>query len=122
MTCNAATNSLRVLLGPFWWEIGFQPVWLLAVGSTWHFLLLVVLSTLFFIRSRETRPIVASLGVLAIFSLAVFGALLTNYGLLLRFRAMTEILLIPTAVGGLLTIARTRSQSWPLKKKAVSAR
>lgn len=38
--------------------------------------------------------------VIAFFSVAVFSALLLNYGILIRFRAMTEILLIPTAIGG----------------------
>lgn len=80
--------------------MGSEPIWLIAWASTPHFQALFILSTFFLVGSPKRRFAPIATGVLAIFSLTVFSALLTNYAIIIRFRAMTEILGVPMAIGG----------------------
>lgn len=100
MACSFAENSGSAFFGPFWWEVGPEPIWLISIASTLHFQALVLLTVLFFFGTPSKRIPTTFIVVIASFSVAVFSALLLNYGILIRFRAMTEILLIPTAIGG----------------------
>lgn len=98
--CGGVENLPRALIGPFPWEYQGEFVLIAAGLATTHFLGIAVLAG-FFISTRvgrtwESAAIVAVAGV----SLLMFAAILNNYGILIRFRAATEILLIPLALSG----------------------
>ena len=104
VVCRAFENMPRALLGPFPWEYEPGAIWLVVGASTLHFLLLVGLAAYHVVRTSGSRwtPI-ALLGVAAL-SMVMFSSMLTNYGILVRFRAATEIMLIPLALLGALKL------------------
>lgn len=108
--CKAAVNMPYTLFGPFHWEYGPGAIWLIAGASTIHFLALGGLATYYVVISKGRRwPLLALLAVAAA-SILMFSSILTNYGILIRFRAATEIMLIPLALSGALELlARWRS-------------
>jgi hypothetical protein len=102
--CGAATNLPHALFGPFLWEYGPDAIWFIAGASTLHFLVLVGLAGYHIVVSKGRRwPSVAILAV-AVASMLMFSSILTNYGILIRFRAATEIMLIPLAILGALSL------------------
>lgn len=108
--CNAAVNLPYALFGPFYWEYGAGAVWLIVGASTLHFLVLSGLATHYLVISKGRRwPLLALLAVAAS-SMLMFSSVLTNYGILVRFRAATEVMLIPLALsGGLELLASWKS-------------
>ena len=104
MLCTAALNLPYALFGPFHWEYGPGAIWPIAAASTLHFLILGGLATYYLVISRGRRwPLLALLAVAAA-SMLMFSSLLTNYGILIRFRAATEIMIIPLALSGALEL------------------
>jgi hypothetical protein len=102
--CHSAVNLPQALFGPFFWEYGPEPIWLISGLSTLHFLVLLALS-LVFLTNKESRGWVPiGIFLVAGLSFIMFSGLLSNYGILIRFRATTEILLLPLAVSGLMTL------------------
>ena len=102
--CSALTNLPHALFGPFHWEYGPEAIWFIAGASTLHFLVLVGLAGYHIVVSKGRRwPSVAILAVAAA-SMLMFSSILTNYGILIRFRAATEIMLIPLAILGALSL------------------
>jgi len=102
--CKASANLPYALFGPFHWEYGPGAVWLIAGASTLHFLGLSGLAAYYVIMSKGRRwPLLAVLAVAAA-SMLMFSSILTNYGILIRFRAATEIMLIPLALSGALEL------------------
>ncbi len=102
--CRAAVNLPHTLFGPFHWEYGTSAIWFIAGASTLHFLVLVGLATYSVLISKGRRwPLLAVLAVAAA-SMLMFSSILTNYGILIRFRAATEIMLIPVALTGALQL------------------
>jgi len=107
--CRGTVNLPHAFFGPFYWEYGPEAIWLIVGASTLHFLVLGGLATYYLAISRGRRwPLLALLAVAAA-SMLMFSSILTNYGILIRFRAVTEILLIPLALSGALElVARWR--------------
>ena len=104
VSCSALVNLPYAFFGPFHWEYSQEPVWFLAGASTVHFLILVGLATYYVVVSGGRRwPLLALLAVAAA-SMLMFSSILTNYGILIRFRAATEIMLIPLALSGALEL------------------
>jgi len=114
--CRAVVNLPYALFGPFHWEYGPEAIWLIAGASTLHFLGLSGLAAYYVIISKGRRwPLLALLAVAAA-SMLMFSSILTNYGILIRFRAATEIMLIPLALSGALElVARWRSSRGKLE-------
>ena len=115
--CSAAVHMPYALFGPFHWEYGPEAIWLISGASTLHFLVLGGLSTYYLLISKGRRwPLLALLGV-ASASLVMFSSTLTNYGILIRFRAATEVMLIPLALSGALDlVARWKSSRQKTEK------
>ena len=100
VACEAWVNLPRTLTGPFYWEYGPESIWIISGLSTVHFLALAGLSFVYLAtRGGRNWVTVGIMGVAAL-SLVVFAALMTNYGLLIRLRATTEIVLLPLAIAG----------------------
>ena len=115
--CSALTNLPHALFGPFHWEYGPEAIWFIAGASTLHFLVLVGLAGYHIVVSKVRRwPSFAILAV-AVASLLMFSSVLTNYGILIRFRAATEIMLVPLAILGALSLTSKIKSSrlrWPV--------
>jgi hypothetical protein len=120
--CDAVSRLPRLLVGPFVSEIGPEPVWLFASISAAHFLFLLATSVLYLLRREGRNWRSFSLISLGLSSLVVFATVMTNYGIVVRFRVVTEIFLLPTAAALLVGVARAfldtrlaqkRSFSWP---------
>ena len=103
--CEGFGSLPAVLVGPFWWEIGSESIWLIVIASTGHFLLLVGLSVAY-LAQRDRRNL-ASLGLvlMAFASLLMFASIMTNYGILIRFRAASEIFIMPLATATLVHLS-----------------
>lgn len=101
LICEAALNSPRSYFGPFLWESDFSLILVVASLSTAHLWALFVFS---FIGIRTTRGasrfVIFCLLVLAFASTVIWASTLTNFGILIRFRGTTEIILLPAAVVG----------------------
>ena len=102
--CRALVNLPYALFGPFYWEYGPEAIWLLSGASTLHFLILVGLAAYYVVVSRGHRLSLLPLLAVAALSMLMWSSLLTNYGILIRFRAATEIMLLPLALSGALQI------------------
>ena len=98
--CSGAANLMSALLGPFPWEYGAGLIWPVAGLATTHFLGLAGFSLYYLVRSRGQRSSAIAIAIVATITLLIFASILTNYGALIRFRAATEILLIPLAIAG----------------------
>lgn len=97
--CRTTANFSHSLLGPFPWEFGPEAIWIVSLASTLHFWALVAASVLL-LRNRENRtPATMGLFVLSFVLLLALSTTLTNYGILIRFRAAVEIFLFPLAAG-----------------------
>ncbi len=99
-----------LVFGPFWWEVGPEPIWLVVIGSTLHYLLvLATSSSLLFLRRYRNIPTLLLFGVSAII-LVTLSAVVTNYGTLIRFRVVAEVLLVPLSAT-FITFAAQRLRS-----------
>lgn len=102
--CRALMNLPYALFGPFHWEYGPEPIWLISGASTLHFLVLAGLAAYYVVASRGHRWSLLVMLAAAALSMLMWSTLLTNYGILIRFRAATEIMLVPIALSGALQI------------------
>ena len=105
LMCEALSNLPRAVFGPFPWEYGAELIWLVAGASTLHFLLVLALSCFHIFVSRGHRWPSSAIFILAWGTVLVFSSVLTSYGILIRFRAVSEIMLMPLALSGALTLA-----------------
>lgn len=113
--CAAAVNLPYALFGPFHWEYGPGAIWWIAGAATLHFLILLGLAIFHLVTSKGRRwPLIAVLAVAAA-SMFMFSSVFTNYGILIRFRAATEIVLIPLSLSGALALL-SRVKSWRTRK------
>ena len=104
--CNAIVNLPYALAGPFPWELRWELATLLAVGSTLHFFVVVGLAISFFVRSEKDRIGVLLLFGVATIALLLFSSILTNYGTLIRFRVVVELIVLPFAIAGMQSLGR----------------
>ena len=114
--CKAVDHFPRAIFGPFHWEYGPSAIWWISGVSTLHFLLVSGLA-LTYALSRKGRGWV-SLGILAValVSFVMFASVMTNYGILIRFRATTEVILIPLAISGYFVVS-SKWKNFPLRSK-----
>lgn len=94
--CDFPANFLSATFGPFVSEIGDEAIWIPVVASTVHLLGVFFLSLIGLYKGKE-KTLILALIALALLTQAMHAAILTNYGLLMRFKPVTEILLIPVA-------------------------
>ena len=104
--CKAATNFPQSVFGPFPWEYGGEVIWWIAGLSTLHFWTLLLLA--WFSLAPDTKYRWEKIGLfgIAAVSMLMFASILTNYGILIRFRVVTELLLTPLALIGLENVRR----------------
>lgn len=110
LACQSIQNLPRAFLGPFPWEFRIQPVFIAAALSTFHFILTLGFSFKYLAARGSKSWALLSLLALAGACLLLFSGVMTNYGILIRFRAAVEILLSPFAVGGILRISGGRKK------------
>ena len=111
VACEAPKNLLRAVFGPFPSELGPEPIWFVAVTATLHFLVLAILSVYFAISHSGSRAFSWSLVIFGAGTVFVFSSVLTNYGILFRFKAATEwLLLAPGSAGLILASKRLTSE------------
>lgn len=97
--CRIAGDFPHTLLGPFPWELGPEPIWLVSLASTLHFWVLLTTSVLLLRRRENRTPAIAGLFIVSLLLLLALSTTMTNYGILIRFRAACEIFLFPLAAG-----------------------
>jgi hypothetical protein len=107
--CASIRFLPQAILRPFWWEISNEPVWLLAGSSTAHFLFLTAMSVVHLARKRNRTLGQAGLVGLALLNLLIISGILSNYGILIRFRIASEIFLMPSATAGLICLTKNTS-------------
>ena len=104
VACDGFLSLPRFIFGPFPWEFQAEPVWFFAVAATLHFLIILFLALTNVFVDQPRVWLNLGILVLALATAVVFASILTGYGILIRFRVVTEIILLPLAVKGLHTI------------------
>jgi len=79
------------MFGPFPWEIGSESIWIVLILSTVHFLFLLTTSVLFIYQKRNRNVASLSFLGLSLVTLVVLTAVMTNYGIIMRFRVVAEL-------------------------------
>jgi len=102
--CAAVTNLPYVLLGPFIWEYGAEPIWFISSLATLHFIAITALALLYSFSRESSKWFAFGIFTIAAASILLFSATLANYGILIRMRAGTEIILLPLALSAIPTI------------------
>lgn len=110
VACNGIRNLPYALFGPFHWEYGWSPIWPIAGASTLHFLALLFGVTVALARSPSVRFRGFLLAGIAAALMVLYASVLTNYGILIRFRASVEIILLPLAVAGMKIVFRSKEK------------
>lgn len=100
VACEAWRNLPYALVGPFYWEYGPESIWIISGLSTLHFLILAGLSVVYLATRGGRNWVTAGIMGVATVSFVMFASMMTNYGVLIRFRAATEIVLLPLAIAG----------------------
>ena len=101
LLCYSALHFPQAMFGPFPSEFGPEPIWIIASLSTIHFLVLLVPSVVYLVSLPGRGWISSGVTAVAGLSFVMISAIASNYGLLIRFRVMTEILLFPLSVAGM---------------------
>jgi len=100
--CNSLARLPAFIFGPFLWEIGPEPIWIVVIASSLHFLFLLATSVLFLFQKKQRNLATLGLFALALITLLILAAVLTNYGIIIRFRVVVELFLFPLTLGFLL--------------------
>ena len=99
--CQISENLPYVVLGPFPWEIQLEGLWVVLTVSSWHFLFIASIATaVFFFGKKELRPVIIALSLLATASLLIISVILSNYGIVWRFKPIAAIFLFPVVFVG----------------------
>lgn len=85
-------------LGPFLWEVGPEPIWSVVIASTLHYWFLITTSLLLLLRRGNRNPFTFALFLASAITVASLAVPMTNYGILVRFRVVAEILLTPLSI------------------------
>ena len=99
-------GAFRAVFGPFLSEMGPSLVWSILALSTLNFLLVVGLAMVFLLSSRSRFFEYSGLALAALGCLVIIAFAITNYGMVMRFRFVSQILLIPLAIGGYIVLRR----------------
>jgi hypothetical protein len=97
---GAFEAAFRVIFGPFPSEMGPSLVWWVLALSTVNFVLVLGLAMAFLLSSRSRFFEYSGLALAALGCIVIFAVSITNYGMVMRFRFVPQILLIPLAIGG----------------------
>jgi hypothetical protein len=97
-------GAFRAVFGPFPSEMGASLVWWILALSTLNFLLVLVLAMVFLFSSRLRFFEYSGLALAALGCIVIIAFAITNYGMVMRFRFVSQILLIPLAIGGYLVL------------------
>lgn len=100
--CGSLERLPAFMFGPFLSEIGPEPVWIVVIASTLHFLFLFGTSVLFLFQKKQRSLATLGLFSLGLVTLLILAAILTNYGIIIRFRVAAELFLLPLSLGFLL--------------------
>ena len=100
--CDSLARLPFLMFGPFLWEIGPEPVWILVVTSTLHFLFLLTTSVLLLLKKSNRNIASLSLLGLSLATMVVLAAVMTNYGIIIRFRVVAELFLLPLSLAFIL--------------------
>lgn len=88
----------RIIAGPFLNELSFTPLWLYLSGSTFIWLLIFVTAiTQMLMSGRKYFKYALFQLIMVLAFVAVLAVMLTNYGIIARFRIPVELLLVPWA-------------------------
>ena len=99
-------GAFRVVFGPFPSEMGASLVWWILTFSTLNFFLVLALAMVFLLSSRSRFLKHSGLALAALGCIVIIAFAITSYGMVMRFRFVSQILLIPLAVGGYLALRR----------------
>jgi hypothetical protein len=111
--CEISNNLPAVLVGPFPGELFTSPLSVVLSLGTGHFLLVSSLALLAFRWVPPGSHLFFTVLTLTGFAtLLIIAALLTNYGIIMRFRAMSEIFLFPLALLALESLFRRRRRDF----------
>lgn len=97
-------GAFRAVFGPFPSEMGASLVWGILALSTLNFLLVLALAMLFLFSSRSRFFEYSGLALAALGCIVIIAYAITNYGMVMRFRFVSQILLFPLAIGGYLVL------------------
>jgi len=100
--CGSLARLPALIFGPFLWEIGPEPIWIAIIASSLHFLFLLATSVLCLFKAKPRNLATLGLFGLALLTLLIFSSILTNYGIIIRFRVVAELFLLPLTLGFLL--------------------
>lgn len=91
---NSIQTLPRGLFGPYVTEFSLEPSMLLAEANLayWLFLVVLVVIGIFLNLQRAFGLVLSTISILIV---AIISTLLTNYGILVRFRAIAVIVLMP---------------------------
>ena len=99
LVCEISNSLPAVLVGPFPGELFTSPLSVALSVGTGHFLLVSSLALLAFRWVPPGSHLFFTVLTLTGFAtLLIIAALLTNYGIIMRFRAVSEIFLFPLAL------------------------
>lgn len=99
-------GAFRTVFGPFPSEMGPSLVWWILALSTLNFLLVLGLAMVFLLSLRSRFFEYSGLALAALGCIVIIAFSITNYGMVMRFRFVSQILLIPLAIGGYLVLRR----------------
>jgi hypothetical protein len=99
-------GGFRAIFGPFPSEMGLSLVWWISALSTLNFLLVLGLAMVFVISLRSRFLEYSGLALAALGCIFIIAFSITNYGMVMRFRFVPQILLVPLAIGGYLLLRR----------------
>jgi hypothetical protein len=95
------------VFGPFWWEVGPEPIWIAVIASTLHYWFLLATSLLLLIKHSNRNLLSVTLFFVSMIISASLSGVLTNYGILIRFRAVAELFLVPLSAGYVTSLTET---------------
>ena len=106
---RAIGNSPRAFFGPFWWELEAAPIWILSGLAAVQFWFLLSTAGVFLLKGGRSRTPTILLLTLAFGLIFLLAATVPVYGILLRFKVVAAILLLPASAGGILVLSKTIS-------------
>lgn len=94
-TCQAISRFPNVFFGPFPSERGPEPVWIFSTLASLHYLALFGVAALGAVRVRRKELSGVTLVLISIATMLLYASVMTNYGILSRFRVVSELIVLP---------------------------
>lgn len=99
-------GAFRTVFGPFPSEITPTLVWFTLALSTLNFLIVLSLATVFLLSLKSRFFEYSGLALAALGCIVIIVFAITNYGMVMRFRFVSQILLTPLSIGGYLVLRK----------------